>query len=290
MRLVLFPAGNAAALADAVQQSLAAVSPAPATMPHTWDDSAAALVDLLAGIPAAPLAERAAPWTPRQITRHALNAVLPRRAMLSSGQRDSGAVCLTFDDGPHEVHTPALLDLLRENGIHASFFVIGERAARYPELMRRIADEGHTIAHHTYTHGEPHNVSAAVLDAEILQCDAAFTAAGVSAVRVFRPPYGKLSAAKLAVVWRARLTVVLWSRDSKDWQATITAEQIHRRFANPPLRAGDVVLFHELFPATVESLPQIIAATRAAGLGFTTVGRWTHPADEHYPAVAALSS
>ena len=105
------------------------------------------------------------PW--RQIARKALVAVLPRRRFLASGPTSDGAVCLTFDDGPHPEHTPRLLDVLAAQGIHATFFVVGARAAAHPEIVRRVVAEGHAIGHHSYHHREPRETTADELLAEV---------------------------------------------------------------------------------------------------------------------------
>src|SRR3954464_15082354 len=84
----------------------------------------------------------------RQRIRATMGAVFPRRLFLLRGDEKSNAVCLTFDDGPHPLHTIRLLDVLREEGVVATFFVVGKRVQRYPEIVRRIVAEGHAIGNH----------------------------------------------------------------------------------------------------------------------------------------------
>src|SRR3954470_18425756 len=84
----------------------------------------------------------------RQALRGLLAALLPSRLFLVRGRAGSGCVYLTFDDGPHPEYTPHLLDRLKEAGVCATFFVIGRVAERYPDVVRRIAAEGHVVANH----------------------------------------------------------------------------------------------------------------------------------------------
>ncbi|MGH9678003.1 MAG: polysaccharide deacetylase family protein, partial [Candidatus Acidiferrum sp.] len=141
---------------------------------------------------------------------------MPRRMFLVSKPARSRAVYLTFDDGPHPVHTPHLLDILREHGIQASFFIVGKMASQHPEIVRRMADEGHTIANHSWSHGEPSRVSASALLSEVKQTGDLLRQIVGKMPKLFRPPNGKLTLAKLWRLWLAGWTVVLWSRDSKD--------------------------------------------------------------------------
>src|SRR5436305_246824 len=89
----------------------------------------------------------------RQVCRYGLAAMLPRRVYLTHGPRRGREMCLTFDDGPHPDLTPRLLDLLADLQVRATFFLIGQEAEKYPEIVRRIAAEGHTVGNHTYSHG-----------------------------------------------------------------------------------------------------------------------------------------
>src|SRR5207248_7954216 len=96
----------------------------------------------------------------RQRVRSSLAALMPRRLLLIRGPKEDCTVCLTFDDGPHPDYTPRLLDILKEHGARATFFVIGANVERHPELVRRMIADGHAIGNHTYTHGEPEKTSA----------------------------------------------------------------------------------------------------------------------------------
>src|SRR5262245_55440479 len=94
----------------------------------------------------------------RQLAREALGLLLPKHRFALRGRRCDGAIHWTFDDGPHPEHTPRVLDVLAESGASATFFVVGQQAEKYPELVRRIVHEGHAIGNHTWSHCDPRKV------------------------------------------------------------------------------------------------------------------------------------
>ncbi len=158
--------------------------------------------------------------------------------------------------------------------VTATFFVIGERAARYPELVRRMAAEGHLIGHHSYTHSDPARTSAAQLIGEVQRSGALLTDILGGPPRWFRPPHGKLTASKLWRLYRSGQTVVLWNADPKDY-ACPTAADLRRWFQQRPLQGGDLVLMHDTYPHASEVVPELVADCRARGLTFATIDQWS---------------
>jgi peptidoglycan/xylan/chitin deacetylase (PgdA/CDA1 family) len=209
----------------------------------------------------------------RQWARRWLAAALPRRRLLVSGPPGRAEVCLTFDDGPDPEHTPRVLDALRDHGARATFFVVGSRAERYPDLVRRAAAEGHAVGGHSYHHGTPEETSARQLAEEARRTSRLVGGLLGRPPTVFRPPHGKLTAAKLWALWRAGQTIVLWNVDPKDFLCRSPSE-LAERIAQCPPRAGDVVLLHDNRPHTAGALPSLIRDVRSAGLTFTTPDRW----------------
>jgi peptidoglycan/xylan/chitin deacetylase (PgdA/CDA1 family) len=200
-------------------------------------------------------------------------ATLPRRLFLVRGPARSNSVCLTFDDGPHPEHTPRVLDVLKEQGVTATFFVIGERAERNGEVVRRIVDEGHALGHHSFTHSDPARTAARTLLDEVRKTRTTLAAlAGVSPP-LFRPPHGKLTTAKLWGLWRDGQTVVLWNVDPKDFSCR-TEGELRAWFQARPLRGGDIVLMHDNHPHAAGVLAEVIGTARGAGLTFTTPLEW----------------
>jgi teichuronic acid biosynthesis glycosyltransferase TuaC len=209
----------------------------------------------------------------RRAIRRILVATLPRSMLLTQGPRRRNSVCLTFDDGPDSILTPRLLDVLRDHGVRATFFVVGEKVERHPEIIRRMGAEGHCVGSHSFHHKAPASTSARQLLAEVRRTSALLAELLGHEETLFRPPHGRLTASKLSLLWMARRTVVLWSVDPKDYLCR-DAGQVRDWFSNRPLRGGDIVLFHDRIPHAIDVLPSLIEEARARGLGFTIPGHW----------------
>jgi peptidoglycan-N-acetylglucosamine deacetylase len=209
----------------------------------------------------------------RQLLRWGLAATLPRRLFLTHGPRRGGSVCLTFDDGPDSSWTPPLLDVLRDCGVRATFFVIGEKVERHPGIVRRMAAEGHCVGNHGFHHKYPSSTSARELVVEVRRTAALLGGLLGHEVRLFRPPHGKLTASKLWRLWKAGQTVVLWSVDPKDF-ACASAREVSDWFGARTLRGGDVILLHDRVPHAIEIIPHLVDVARASDLTFSTVSDW----------------
>ena len=190
-----------------------------------------------------------------------------------SGPRAATDVCLTFDDGPHPVHTPRLLDVLAECGVKATFFMVGREAERHPQIVRRVAGEGHAVGGHSFSHAAPGETPAAHLAEEVERTERLFEQIIGRRLRLFRPPHGKLTPGKLWRLWRSGQSVVLWNVDPKDF-ACRSPEELAGKLDGGSLRGGDVVLLHDTVPHAAEVLPGVIAAARRRAVGFATVDEW----------------
>lgn len=179
-------------------------------------------------------------------------------------------IALTFDDGPHSTRTPALLDLLRAENVRATFFVIGARAEKFPDLLRRMRDEGHEIGNHTYGHPNLAPLDdAAILD-EVDQTSEVITSITGDAPRLFRPPYGQFKPAQRQMLHTQRdLTTVLWSVDPEDWRRPGAAE-IARRILWQR-HQGAIVLSHDIYADTLGAMPRLIGALKDDGFEMETV-------------------
>jgi peptidoglycan-N-acetylglucosamine deacetylase len=218
------------------------------------------------------MASRSVSWF-RQVIRRGLAATLPRRVFLTHGPRRSGNVCLTFDDGPHPELTPRLLDLLVENCVRATFFVIGREAEKYPHLVRRMIDDGHCVGSHSYSHRPRGLLSAREAANEITRGAEVVGAILGELPKLYRPPEGKLTGRDLLKLWRLGFTTVLWNVDPKDYNKP-SAEDVKLELAKRKLESGDLVLFHDTHPHAVEILPDLITSARESGLEFGTVEAW----------------
>jgi peptidoglycan/xylan/chitin deacetylase (PgdA/CDA1 family) len=192
------------------------------------------------------------------------------------GPRDARRVALTFDDGPDPEWTPRVLDLLGAAGVAATFFVVGERAARVPGVIGRAAAEGHEIANHGWSHRSLWLCGPRATAAEIDRTQRFVADATGRAPRHFRPPWGMVNAAMFAVLRRARMRCVLWSVQPEGLRPRAGAAQAAHviRHAHP----GAIVDLHDAdgVPGApgrlVAALPPLIAGLRAAGYAFATVG------------------
>lgn len=188
-------------------------------------------------------------------------------------------VALTFDDGPDPVFTPKILDVLAAHHVHASFFVLGERAAQHPEIVKRMHDEGHTVGTHTQHHTiRFHFGSPTYVQKEIE--DAIAVVAGIlpSSPKLFRPPQG-LRTPLFGSGWKRTrgLTCVTWSVRGLDAFAT-TPAKIFARVA-PSLVPGAIVTLHDGTglgggadrAATVTALGTLLDECKARGLRCVTL-------------------
>lgn len=208
----------------------------------------------------------------RQLIRRAMAVALPRRMFMTSGPPASGAIALTFDDGPHPEHTPAILDTLRALGTPATFFVVGRAAEAHPKLLERMVREGHALGHHSYAHRRPRVASERDLVADLRRATAALERISGTPPQLFRPPFGELTPGSLLRAWLLGQSVVLWNRDPKDLQPDL--ERTLRWCNGAPLMPGDIVLLHDDHALAVPALKAVVARARGLGLRFTTVAEW----------------
>lgn len=187
---------------------------------------------------------------------------------ITSGDEASGAVALTFDDGPDVAATPVLLDLLAEIDIKAAFFVVGRRVDAAPALARRIVTDGHLICNHAMRHAWFTNfLSTSALVAELRACNEAVARATGVLPTLYRPPFGIASPATFAAARALGLTVVGWTARGRDLRGTppeISAVRVLRQ-----LRSGGVALLHdgERDPIRVTAATRLVVdGVRAQGL------------------------
>jgi peptidoglycan/xylan/chitin deacetylase (PgdA/CDA1 family) len=177
----------------------------------------------------------------------ALSSITPlRRAALPrlSGRSGRHHIALTFDDGPDRRSTPYFLDLLAEHEVRATFFLLGAHAEREPALVRGIAEAGHEVAVHGWTHECLALVPPARLTGELVRSREVLEDLVGDAVRFYRPPYGVLTGAGVWSAHRAGLQTVLWSAWGVDWSAHATPEAIVGTVSRA-VRPGGTVLLHD---------------------------------------------
>src|SRR3954447_15672202 len=182
-------------------------------------------------------------------------------------------VALTFDDGPHPQGTPAVLEILRERGAAATFFLVGEQVERHRTVAAEIAAAGHAIALHGFRHRNLMRVRPAALADDLDRAQAVIAEAAGVAPSVYRPPYGIFTPAGLAIARRRGWEPMLWSQWGTDWRRFITPQTIARR-VTASAAPGDVLLLHDAdyysardsWRRTVAALPLVLAELRRRGL------------------------
>jgi len=190
------------------------------------------------------------------------------------GDRDRPRVALTFDDGPHPVHTARLLDALAELAVPATFFVVGKDVDKNPALVARIARDGHELGNHTYCHRYLPLARSRSVEHELRATDQAIVRAAGVVPSVARPPWGGRSPRNVRVFQRLRKRVVLWDVNSFDWKGKPAREVVDRVLDRA--RAGSIVLMHEARDGgetTIEAVRMLVPALRARGFELVTVSR-----------------
>ena len=155
----------------------------------------------------------------------------------------AAGIHLTFDDGPHPTATPAVLNILRERNIQATFFFLGQNVQQYPDIARQVATEGHDIGNHSYSHTNLLFKDEAFIQKEIIQTEEILESNLGKRTRYFRPPYGYFNLTILNVLKEIGSTCVLWNIDSKDYRSKRQSD-MERRVV-PHTSNGSIFLFHD---------------------------------------------
>jgi len=196
------------------------------------------------------------------------------RRLPGSGQE----IALTFDDGPDPESTPRVLDVLAAHDAVATFFCVGQRARRHPELVQRIVAEGHTVGSHSETH-RVEDLGAQAVVADYQAGRRSLEDVLGRPVPLFRPPHGWLDGSSAWALRRLGFRTRLWTVDPHDYEPGTEAMDLRQGLNG--CSAGDVVLLHDVLEEApdgapsrdvlVEALPDAIAGIRARGLDLVTL-------------------
>lgn len=181
------------------------------------------------------------------------------------------AIALTFDDGPDPRYTPAILEILGRHGAKATFFVIGEHAEKYPDIVARIVAEGHEVAHHTFSHPHVDRIGPAELAGEMDRTIAVLGAQNVTP-SWYRPPRKRLTRAQEQAASSRGMGIAMWTR-CLERDRFATAVEAAETLASEA-RSGDIVLAHDGLhdrSMTIEALPLFLAAMEEQGLRVVTL-------------------
>ncbi len=250
-----------------------AVSPAPAP---AAPESAPATIEAVPKKPALPepiVAEApASEDSPTPPAQAAATKAAPTNGKISfsSCTVEGKEIAITFDDGPHKTNTPQLLDILKQRGVRATFFVVGQNAAEYPDILKRIVAEGHELANHSYTHPVLASMSQSAVHEQLDKThQAVLKATGVS-MKLLRPPYGALSEPQRRTAnSEFGYKVILWSVDPLDWKVRDAARVQNEIVSHT--QAGSIVLAHDIHKSTVDAMPETLDKLTEKGFKFVTV-------------------
>ncbi|MDP4098664.1 polysaccharide deacetylase family protein [Paenibacillus sp. P96] len=184
-------------------------------------------------------------------------------------------IALTFDDAPDPRFTPYILDALKKNHVKATFFVVGYRAEKYPELVKRMVQEGHTVGNHSFGHPNFNKISLKQFQRQIVKTDLAIEKRTGYKPLLIRPPYGEISEAQLRWTRQKGYTVVNWNVDSMDWKG-LNKDRILSNVI-PATGPGSIILMHagggttSDLRGTIAALPPLIRTLQQKGYTFVTI-------------------
>lgn len=185
---------------------------------------------------------------------------------------DKKQIALTFDDGPHPVRTPEILDILDRYSIKATFFLIGENIEYYPEVVKREIMSGHEIGNHTYSHAQLDKLTKAEIENEITKFENSLLKHYDYCPSLIRPPCGSFGDSFKTAVEDLNYKIILWSIDTRDWSHT-PADKITKNILSKA-KSGDIILMHDYITGTSPTpqvLETIIPKLLEEGYEFVTV-------------------
>jgi peptidoglycan/xylan/chitin deacetylase (PgdA/CDA1 family) len=186
---------------------------------------------------------------------------------------EARAAAITFDDGPHGTLTPRLLDILRERNVKATFFMVGQNVAAYPAIVKRMVEEGHEVASHSWSHPQLTALGAEGVRSQLRRThDAIEQACGVAPV-LYRPPYGATRLTqRRSIMDEFGYPTILWDVDPLDWQHPRTVQKVRDRVLRGT-RRGSIVLLHDIHASTIDAVPAILDELIARDFKLVTVSQ-----------------
>lgn len=188
---------------------------------------------------------------------------------------DEKVVALTFDDGPDARYTGQVLDILKDNQTKATFFVIGRMAERYPDVLKRIVKEGHSLGNHTWDHMNLTKVSEDELINQLEKTSQFVHETTDYAIELVRPPYGSVNEQTASTIYKMGYDIINWSVDTRDWDGTSSSAIVSE--VESETRPGAVILLHSAggrggnLDNTIKALPSIIESLQRNGYRFVTI-------------------
>lgn len=188
------------------------------------------------------------------------------RAGEAKGRDVQKEIALTFDDGPHSIYTPQLLDGLRERGIQATFFLLGDSIEGKEEIIKTMAEDGHLIGNHSQMHIQLTKEDVKTACDQIERTNQKIFEVTGERPSYIRPPFGSWSEELECMV---PMTVVLWSIDPLDWKGQNTKEVVNHILKRAD--DGEIILLHDVYGTSVEAALEVVDTLTRQGYNFVTV-------------------
>jgi len=195
--------------------------------------------------------------------------VFYNRQFISATLGKNRQILLTFDDGPNPHTTPIILDILKKHNLKGIFFLVGMNVRKFPNIVKRIHEEGHTLGNHTFYHPNLTHFGDSRILWEIRATNDLIKQITGCTPRIFRPPYGALNQRVLNILKQENMSVMLWNVDPGDWRSrnmSRTVENLKRQLHLSQGGKGGVVLLHDTLISTANALEPFLAALTTQGL------------------------
>ncbi|EHQ59208.1 polysaccharide deacetylase [Paenibacillus dendritiformis C454] len=198
-----------------------------------------------------------------------------RTTFILNGPGTKREIALSFDDAPDDNFTPKVLDVLKSEGVKATFFVVGNRIEKHPDIMKRIVEEGHILGNHSYNHANLPKLSDAEFREQIIKTDQLIREHTGYIPNIVRPPYGNISENQIKWLASQKKKVINWNVDSLDWKG-LDAEEVKTNVL-AHVSPGAIILQHSAggtgqdLSGTVVALPEIIRTLKNDGVKLVTI-------------------
>lgn len=181
----------------------------------------------------------------------------------------SDSIFITFDDGPHEINTEIILKLLAEHEQKATFFVVGQELVKFPEIVKNIYQQGHSLGYHSYSHQHAKDCGFIKTWNDLKTADELEIKYGISFEKRYRPPYGALTIPTLLAILLRGWRIHLWSIDSLD--SYTDTENVLIQISPDKLSSGEIILMHDDYKNTPKTLEQLLVIYKSNNISLAPV-------------------
>lgn len=205
---------------------------------------------------------------------------MPCHGQILYGGDDPKMLALTFDDGPSFKYSGKVLDILKRENVKATYFIVGQKAEEYPEILKQISDQGNELGNHTYYHSRITTLSDSAVLSEIRDTSLMIKKITGKTVKYFRPPFGSFTHSERKMIEASGYRFVLWTVNADDFYhvgwGMLTSNAIAKRVLRN-VRGGDIILAHDDSQQLVDALPVIIEKLKKEDIALSLCQSWRAP-------------